>query len=86
MIPHKNRKYRTILDLSFVLKVVGRDIPLVNKEIKETAPTETLEQVGMVMPHIIETLSTAPLSEDPIHFSKLDIKDGFWRMVCAVGE
>ena len=57
-----------------------------NEATKETAPAEALEQVGTVMPRIIEALATAPLSEDPIHFSKLDIKDGFWRMVCAVGE
>ena len=30
MIPHKRRKYRAILDLSFALKVAGWDIPLVN--------------------------------------------------------
>ena len=40
----------------------------------------------MVMPRIIEAFATAPLLEDPIHFIKLDIKDGFWRMVFAVGE
>ena len=38
------------------------------------------------MPCIIEALETVSLSEDPIHFSKLDIKDGLWRMVCLVGE
>ena len=40
----------------------------------------------MVMPCIIKAFATAPLSEYPIHFSKLDIKDGFWRMVYAVEE
>ena len=40
---------------------------------KETAPAEALDQVGTVMPRIIEALVTSPLSEDPIHFSKLDI-------------
>ena len=38
------------------------------------------------MPRIIEALATAPLSDDPIHFNKLDIKYGFWVIVCAVGE
>ena len=38
------------------------------------------------MPRIIEALAKAPLSEDPVHFSKLDINDGFWRMVHVVGE
>ena len=39
-----------------------------------------------VMPRNIEALAIATLSEDPIHFSKLDIKYGFFRMVCAVGK
>ena len=57
-----------------------------NKATKETSPSEAPDQVETVMPRIIEAFVTTPLSEDPIHFSKLDIKDGFWRMVCAVKE
>ena len=57
-----------------------------NEATEETSPSEGIEQVGTVMPRIIEALATAPLSEYPIHFSKLDIKDGFWIMMCAVGE
>ena len=74
------------MDLIFALKVTGWDLPSVNKVTKETSPSEALEQVGTFMPHIIEALAIAPLSEEPIHFSKLDIKDMFCRMVCAVGE
>ena len=59
---------------------------MVNEATKETVPAEAHEQVGMVMPFITEALAKAPLSEDPTHFSKLYIKSGFWRMVCAVGE
>ena len=86
MIPHKSSKYRAILDLSFGFKLSGWCIPLVNKATKKTSPAEALEQVGTVMPRIIKALATDPLSEDSIQFSKLNIKDGFWRMVCAVGE
>ena len=86
MIPHRSRKYRAILDLSFALKVEGWDLPSAKEETKETAPFEALDQVGTVMPHIIKELATSPLSEDPIHLSKLDIKDEFWRMMCVVGE
>ena len=66
--------------------MAGWDLPSVKTSTKEEAPDETLEQVGMVMPQIIKTLVTAPLSEDPIHFSTLDIKYGSWIMVCAAGE
>ena len=62
IIPYKSRKYRAILDLSFVLKVVGWDLPLVIKETKETAPYEALDQVGTVIPRIIKTFSTSLLS------------------------
>ena len=86
IIPHKSTKYRAILDISFALEVAGWDLPSVNKSTKETAPDEALEQVITVMPHIIEALTIAPLLEETIHFSTLDIKDGFWRMVCAFGE
>ena len=86
IIPQNIRKYRAILDLSFALKVAGWDLPLVKEGRKETSPDEALELVETVMPRIIEALSTTMLSEDPIHFSKLDIKDGFWIMVCAVGK
>ena len=68
MIPHKSRKYRAILDLSFALKVAGWDLPSANESTKETEQAEALHQVGTVMPHIIETLAIALLSEDPIHF------------------
>ena len=74
MIPHKSRKYRAILDLSFALKILGWDLPSVNEATENTAPAEALDQVGAVMPGIIEALATAPLSDEPIHFSKLDIK------------
>ena len=57
-----------------------------NGATKEIASAESVEQVGTVMPRIIEALATALLSGDPIRFRKLDIKDGFWRMVFAVGE
>ena len=86
MIPHKSSKYRAILDLSFALNVAGWDLPQLNKATKETSPAEVLDQLVTVMPRIVDALATAPLLEDPIHFSKLDIKYGFWRMVCAVGE
>ena len=62
------------MDLLFALKVAGWDLPSGKKATKETSPSESFEQVGTVMPRIIETLATASLYKDPIHFSKLDIK------------
>ena len=72
------------MDLSFELKVTSWNLPPVNEATKEKSPAEAIEQVGTVMSHIIKALAKSPLSGDPIHFSKLDINDGLWRMVCAV--
>ena len=73
------------MDLSFALKVAGWDLSSAKEETKETAQDEALDQVGTVMPLIIEALATSPLSEDPIHLSKLDNTDEFCIMVCAFG-
>ena len=69
-----------------MLKVAEWDLPLVSEATKEKSSAEALDQSGTYMTRIIKALATAPLSEDPIRFSKLDIKDRFWRIVCAVGE
>ena len=69
-----------------MLKLEGWDLPSFFEATKETVQAEVLDQVATVMPCIIEALATAPLSEEKIHFSKLDIKDGFWIMVFTVGE
>ena len=72
--------------MSFALKDAGWYLPLANEVTKETSPAEALEKVGTVMPRIIKALRKYPLSDNPIHLSKLYIKDGFWRILCAVGE
>jgi len=88
MIPHKSRKYRAILDLSFALRVNGYHLPSVNEASEKCAPMEAMDQLGTALPRIIEALAFAPKGEDdgPIMMSKLDIKDGFWRMVCEAGQ
>ena len=85
MIPHKSRKYRAILDLSFALMVAGHLLPSVNDATRRQAPEEAMDQIGSVLPRIIEALANAPLEGD-VMLSKLDVSDGFWRMVCEEGE
>ena len=86
MIPHKSRKYRAILDLSFELQVAGYQLPSVNDATRRMAPHGAINQIGTVLPRIIEAMAAAPEEHGHIMFSKLDIKDGFWRMTCAEGE
>ena len=86
MIPHESRKYRAILDLSFQMIVSGQTLPSVNEATEHLVPEEAMNQIGSVLPRMIEALAAAPLEGGNIMFSKLDIKDGFWRMVCEDGE
>jgi len=86
MIPHKSRKYRAILDLSYQLMVAGYMLPSVNDATVQMAPEEAMDQIGSVLPRMIEALAAAHMEGGDIMFSKLEIKDGFWRMVCEEGE
>ena len=86
MIPHKSRKYRAILDLSFILRLAGYDLPSVNEATVHMAPEEAMDQIGQVLPRIIEAMASAPLDGGDIMLSKLDISNGFWQMTYADGE
>ena len=80
MVPHKSRKYRAILDLSFILKLHGMTVPSVNDNTVMTAPQHSMSQLGSVLPRLIAAVASAPVEDENIMFSKLDIKDGFWRL------
>ena len=84
MIPHKSRSFRTILDLSFRLRLKGRKMPSVNSGTTKMAPAESMVQLGQCLNRIIAMLADNANKNQPFVFSKLDIKDGFWRM--AVNE
>jgi hypothetical protein len=45
------------------------------------SPANSMAELGNVLPRIIYAVGTAPESKGPVLFSKLDIKDGYWRMV-----
>jgi hypothetical protein len=81
-IPHKSRMYRMILDLSYGFRLVDVDYPSVNDNTTDdSAPMEAMHELGSVLPRIIHALATTPVDATPLLFAKLDIKDGFWRMV-----
>ena len=85
MAPHKSRKYRAILDLSFHLKLFDMELPLGNATTLTTTPLINISRLGKVLPHIIETIANAPANKGSIMFSKLDIKSGYWRMMVQQG-
>ena len=88
MILQMSLKYRAILGLSFALRINGYHLSSVNEESKKCVPMKAMGQLGTALPRIIEALAFAPTDEDggSIMMSKLDIKDGFWRMVCEAGQ
>jgi hypothetical protein len=45
------------------------------------APASAMAKLGNVLPRLIYAVANAPDGQGPILFSKLDIKDGYWRMV-----
>ena len=83
MIPHKSRKFRTILDLSFRLRHRGKLLESVNSATVKQAPAEAMVQLGNCVKRLVATLADNYNPEKPFYFAKLDIKDGFWRMAVA---
>lgn len=86
MIPHKSRKYRAILDLSFCLRLKNGGHALsVNENTTLEAPAAAIDQMGHALSCIIHAFAQAE-EDDNIFVAKIDIKDGFWRLDCAEGE
>lgn len=59
MIPHISQNYRTILDLSFSIRLQdGSRVPSVNEASIKTAPQGVINQIGHSLGRIIHTLAT----------------------------
>ena len=86
MIPHKSRGFRAILDLSFRLRLKkGGMLPSVNEKTTLEAPAGAIDQLGHSLSRVIHAF--AETEEDAkVFMAKFDIKDGFWRMSCEMGE
>ncbi len=85
-IPHKSRMYRSILDLSFSLRLEdGGIIEWVNDTTEKWAPREAIDQLGHSLKQLIHAFSKAD-NNAVILMAKWDIQDGFWRLNCRQGE
>ena len=80
MIPHKSKQYRCILDLSFTLHHEGQEYTSVNDTTTRMAHPEAMAQLGQCLQRIVAHMADNFDPNHPFMFSKLDIKDGFWRM------
>jgi hypothetical protein len=90
VIPQPNRRGRIILDLSFpvqrppsartcrrmgaVLQDSFNDTPVCN------APPEGVKVIGQVLPRLFQFMADTSANE-VIDFAKIDLSDGFWRMI-----
>ena len=81
MIPHKSRKFRCILDLSFTLQHNNKPIDSVNTSTHLMAPQKAMAELGSALKRIIATLADTHNLSKPWKFTKVDIKDGYWRLV-----
>jgi hypothetical protein len=81
MIPHKSRKFRAILDLSFQLRLNGKKQQSVNSGTTKQAPQKAMAGLGNALKRIIHEMAKNYNPNFPYKFAKCDIKDGFWRMV-----
>ena len=83
MIPHKSKPYKCIIDQLFTLFNKGVKLVLVNDKTKNMARPEAMAQLGLVLKRMIHTMAKYCHHGLPIKFAKLDVKDGFWRMVVS---
>ena len=80
-VPHKSRIYRMILDLSYQIKVNGKKLKSVNETSdKDLAPQHAMYELGNVIPRLIWAMATSRDTSTPFLFTKVDLKDGYWRM------
>jgi hypothetical protein len=88
MIPHKSRRFRAILDLSFRLRLeCGDMLKSVNESTTLSAPAGAIDQLGHTLQRVIHAMAEADLrGDEKVFMAKYDIKDGFWRLNCQKGE
>jgi hypothetical protein len=93
VVPQRDRRGRMILDLSFAVrrqaphrgrKRTRHDEPIMQASVNDTtvrlAPQGPVKELGNVLPRILDFMASVP-PEEHIHFSKMDLADGYWRMV-----
>ena len=86
VVPQIGRRGRIILDLSFpVWKKDSEGVgTVIQQSVNDTtalnAPKGPVKEIGKVLPRLLRYMRDVP-PEQWILFSKLDISDGFWRLI-----
>jgi hypothetical protein len=85
-IPHNSKAFRSILNLSFRLRLKnGRILSSVNDTTEKLALKGAIDQIRDCLSRIIHAFAEADQNAK-VFMAKWDIKDGFWRMDCEEGE
>jgi hypothetical protein len=88
VVPQTGQRGRIILELSFPVYVSNPGKPrsnavlqeVVNMTTKQLAPKAAVKEIGKVLQALFEVMATTP-ADKTILFSKIDLSDGFWRMI-----
>jgi hypothetical protein len=89
VVPQTNRRGRLILDLSFAVhrasqkgsRKLGETVQAsVNDTTVPLAPDGPVNELGKVLHRVFDFMRDVPDTET-INFSKIDLSDGFWRMI-----
>ena len=85
VVPQSGQRGRIILDLSFpVYQDVNGEVTVVHSSVNDpttlSAPDILVKEIGKVLPRLLHYMRDTPAGLH-ILFSKLDISDGFWRLI-----
>jgi hypothetical protein len=84
--PHKSKAFRSILDLSFCLRLKNGGVLAAVNDMTGTPPQKcAIDQIGKCLSRIIHAFAETD-KNTKVFMTKRDIHDGFWRMDCAKGE
>ena len=99
VIPQVGRRGRLLLDLSFAVQAPRLPCkrkghtwvatpplaPSVNDTTISLSPAYPVKELGRVLPRLLRFLADVP-AEETIMFAKIDLSDGFWRMLVAESD
>ena len=81
MIPHKSRKLRCILNLSFCLKIDDKKMPSIKSSTSQTAPQNQMNKWRRVLERSGSLMVSASESSTILLFCKLDTETDFGELV-----
>jgi len=86
-IPHYSWKFRSILDLTFPLRLTDGAIRnSVNATTEKTAPAAAIDQIGCVLKRFIHAFAEIENEDANFFMAKFNVDNGFLRLDCKNRE